>query len=120
MYFTHTKDGRTLTAALHGEIDHHSAKTARTQLDLLIERENPKVLRLQLADVGFCDSSGLGFIMGRLKKMSETGGAEPRHRPPAGAVGAGQNDQNREEGLRTMGKAIPKNGSGGVRDGRAG
>ena len=81
MYFTHTKDGRTLTAALHGEIDHHSAKTARTQLDLLIERENPKVLRLQLADVGFCDSSGLGFIMGRLKKMSETGGelivAEP-------------------------------------------
>ena len=42
MYFTHTKDGRTLTAALHGEIDHHSAKTARTQLDLLIERENPK------------------------------------------------------------------------------
>ena len=39
MYFTHTKDGRTLTAALHGEIDHHSAKTARTQLDLLIERE---------------------------------------------------------------------------------
>ena len=60
------KDGRTLTAALHGEIDHHSAKTARTQLDLLIERENPTVLRLQLADVGFCDSSGLGFIMGCL------------------------------------------------------
>ena len=69
MYFTHTKDGRTLTAALHGEIDHHSAKTARTQLDLLIERENPK-----LADIGFCDSSGLGFIMGRLKKMNELGG----------------------------------------------
>ena len=74
MYFTHTKDGRTLTAALHGEIDHHSAKTARTQLDLLIERENPKVLRMELADIGFCDSSGLGFIMGRLKKMNELGG----------------------------------------------
>ena len=73
MYFTHTKDGRTLTAALHGEIDHHSAKTARTQLDLLIERENPKVLRMELADIGFCDSSGLGFIMGRLKKMNELG-----------------------------------------------
>ena len=74
MYFTHTKDGRTLTAAPHGEIDHHSATTARTQLDLLIERENPKVLRMELADIGFCDSSGLGFIMGRLKKMNELGG----------------------------------------------
>ena len=66
MYFTHTKDGRTLTAALHGEIDHHSAKTARTQLDLLIERENPKVLRMELADIGFCDSSGLNVLGGEL------------------------------------------------------
>ena len=39
MYFTHIKEGGTLTATLHGEIDHHSAKVARTQLDLLIERE---------------------------------------------------------------------------------
>ena len=74
MYFTHTKDGRTLTAALHGEIDHHSAKTARKQLDLHIERKNPKVLRMELAYIGCCDSTGLGFIMGRLKKMNELGG----------------------------------------------
>jgi len=29
---------------------------------------------MELADIGFCDSSGLGFIMGRLKKMNELGG----------------------------------------------
>ena len=74
MYFTHIKEGGTLTATLHGEIDHHSAKVARTHLDLLIERENPRTLRLCLEDISFCDSSGLGFIMGRLKKMTELGG----------------------------------------------
>ena len=53
MYFTHIKEGGTLTATLHGEIDHHSAKVARTQFDLLIERENPRTLRLCHEDISF-------------------------------------------------------------------
>ena len=67
------KVGGVLTAYLLGEIDHHNAKQARHTLDLMIEREKPARFLLDLSGVGFCDSSGLGLVMGRMKKCSQTG-----------------------------------------------
>ncbi len=63
-----------LTAELDGEIDHHTAKDIREQIDLEIEMQNPKTLVLDFSDITFMDSSGIGLIMGRYKKIKQSGG----------------------------------------------
>jgi stage II sporulation protein AA (anti-sigma F factor antagonist) len=63
-----------LTVALRGEIDHHNAVKMRTGIDQLILDKRPSILVLDLKDIEFMDSSGLGLIMGRYKKMNELGG----------------------------------------------
>ncbi len=54
---------------ISGEIDHHSAKSIREEIDELIFSERPKELYLDFSNVEFMDSSGLGLIMGRYKLM---------------------------------------------------
>jgi stage II sporulation protein AA (anti-sigma F factor antagonist) len=60
---------------MFGEMDHHSAKTAREEIDAAITFESPMILRLNLSNINFCDSAGLGFIMGRYRKMQSIGGS---------------------------------------------
>ena len=66
--------GEVLTAALSGEIDHHTAATLREKVDEQIDRRMPKRLILDFSGVGFMDSSGVGLILGRSKRMQATGG----------------------------------------------
>ncbi|MBE6760545.1 MAG: STAS domain-containing protein [Ruminococcaceae bacterium] len=66
---------RTLTALLEGEIDHHTAKAMREEIDSAAVRMEPKLLRLDFSRVGFMDSSGIGLIMGRFRLMKESGGS---------------------------------------------
>ena len=68
------KDGVT-TAYLSGEIDHHTAGAIRRELDEYLTEHRPSVLRLDLSDIHFMDSSGLGLLMGRYALMSRLGGA---------------------------------------------
>ena len=57
-----------------GEIDHHNAVKLRGEADRLIKQyAAPKVV-LNLADITFMDSSGLGFIMGRVSLTQKLGG----------------------------------------------
>lgn len=63
-----------LTAALAGEIDHHTAARLRQQIDEEIDRRMPGMLVLDFGGVGFMDSSGIGLILGRSKRMQATGG----------------------------------------------
>ena len=65
---------KTLTAFLSGEIDHHTAKSAREQIDYAIQRSGATTLRLDFADVSFMDSSGVGLVMGRYRLMQSRGG----------------------------------------------
>ena len=58
-------EGDILTAALHGEIDHHTAAKVRGEIDTAMFKHRPRHLRIDLAEVGFMDSSGLGLILGR-------------------------------------------------------
>ena len=58
----------TLTAELDGEIDHHTAKNFREQIDLEIDTQTPKTLILDFSDITFMDSSGIGLIMADIKK----------------------------------------------------
>lgn len=62
-----TPDG--LTVWLSGELDHHSARMMREQIDAAVERTRPSNLRLDFSGVGFMDSSGVGLIMGRYRLM---------------------------------------------------
>ncbi len=59
---------------LSGEIDHHSARSIREGVDKLLVSHMPKTLVLDLSGVDFMDSSGLGLVLGRYKKICELGG----------------------------------------------
>lgn len=62
------------TALLEGEIDHHCAKQIREEIDAVVERTQPSILRLDFAGVQFMDSSGIGLILGRYRLMNLLGG----------------------------------------------
>lgn len=68
-----TKDG-IMYLRLNGEVDHHSASDLRRSVDNEICAVRPGRLVLDLSGVGFMDSSGLGFIMGRYALLRELGG----------------------------------------------
>ncbi|MCH5324569.1 MAG: anti-sigma factor antagonist [Eubacterium sp.] len=64
-----------LCAAIGGDIDHHTASEIRIRLDGEIERTLPSMLILDLSEVDFCDSSGIGLILGRQRLMESVGGS---------------------------------------------
>lgn len=59
---------------LSGEMDECSAQSIRQKCDKLID-ENPLVKKIiiNLADVAFMDSTGIGFLIGRYKKAARAG-----------------------------------------------
>lgn len=57
-----------------GEIDHHAVKDTRMQVDGLIVKNHPKTLVMDLSQIDFIDSSGLGFVLGRYRKMNDLKG----------------------------------------------
>lgn len=63
-----------LIALLEGEIDHHSARELREEIDSTASRTRPHTLTLDFSRVQFMDSSGVGLIMGRYRLVSEWGG----------------------------------------------
>lgn len=63
-----------LMIRLSGEVDHHSARPLREELDRLILQKQPRRLVLDLSAIEFMDSSGLGLLMGRLRLMQELRG----------------------------------------------
>lgn len=73
-YYSFAMEGGTLTVRLAGEIDHHSAIGVRSEVDALIFEMRPQKLVLDLSQICFMDSSGLGLIMGRYSLMKELGG----------------------------------------------
>ncbi|MDR1892910.1 MAG: anti-sigma factor antagonist [Oscillospiraceae bacterium] len=67
-------NGEVVTAYLEGELDHHSAKAIREEVDMAIFKDSPTLLVLDFRDITFMDSSGIGLIMGRYRVMSGLGG----------------------------------------------
>ena len=59
---------------INGDIDHHTAKQIRADIDKQINDSNPRILILNFSGVTFMDSSGIGLVMGRFRLMSERGG----------------------------------------------
>lgn len=66
--------GTTLVVGLSGELDHHSAESVRIKIDNKIEELGINNLVFDFGGVNFMDSSGIGVIIGRYRKVSEYGG----------------------------------------------
>ncbi|MGE5494319.1 MAG: anti-sigma factor antagonist [Burkholderiales bacterium] len=62
-----------ITAFLYGELDHHSADFVKSQLDEIIAKYRNANLILDLKNLSFMDSSGLGVLLGRYKKLKAHG-----------------------------------------------
>lgn len=65
--------GELVTAYLSGELDHHTAKNMREQIDSAVELNMPSALILDFRDISFMDSSGIGLVMGRYRNLAKTG-----------------------------------------------
>ena len=63
-----------LTIFLPEDVDHHNAEEIKREADRHIDREHIRYIIFDFADTGFMDSSGIGVIMGRYKKVSMLGG----------------------------------------------
>ncbi len=68
-----TRDDTQLTAALIGELDHHTAAEVREKIDAAILQERCPMLVLDLSGLTFMDSSGIGLIMGRYRLIRSLG-----------------------------------------------
>ena len=72
MEFERRRD--TVTVRMTGELDHCSAQPIRRELDGLIADPGVKKLVLDLREMPFMDSSGIGVILGRYRTLSQRGG----------------------------------------------
>ena len=63
-----------LKIRLLGEIDHHSARSVREEIDREIFLRRAKTVLMDLSGIDFMDSSGLGLILGRYTNVNQLGG----------------------------------------------
>ena len=66
--------GQRVIVSLVGELDHHSAAQARASLDAMLRDVTVREMQLDLSQVSFMDSAGLGVVLGRYKTLSARGG----------------------------------------------
>jgi stage II sporulation protein AA (anti-sigma F factor antagonist) len=62
--------GSVLIVTMTGELDHHSAEEVRNKIDDRLDREGIIKLVLNFSGVKFMDSSGIGVVIGRYKRLS--------------------------------------------------
>lgn len=71
MYLTIKAIDKNLIVSFKGELDHHSSKEAREKIDKYYFDKNLNNVILDLRDLTFMDSSGIGLIMGRYKNTEK-------------------------------------------------
>ena len=62
-----------VTAKLYGELDHHTAQEFKEKLDKLVCKKDVDELVLDLENLNFMDSSGIGVLIGRYRKLKARG-----------------------------------------------
>lgn len=60
---------RNLLLLLHGEMDHHGARSALREVEMAIDAALPKKLVMDFAGVTFMDSSGIALILRAQQRM---------------------------------------------------
>lgn len=66
--------GKLLITVMSGELDHHSAESVRIKIDNKLDELGKVNLLFDFSGVNFMDSSGIGIVIGRYRKISEYGG----------------------------------------------
>ena len=83
MPVTCKEEGRRLTAAVSGELDHHRARAVMEELDRCIDMTLPRELTLDLGGLTFTDSSGIAVLLRAHRRMGQVRGAmRVIHTPP--------------------------------------
>ena len=67
--------GSAVTVVIAGELDHFAAPQIRRRLDELLEDQTITHLVLDLENLTFMDSSGIGMLLGRLRALQARGGS---------------------------------------------
>ncbi|MED1204937.1 anti-sigma F factor antagonist [Heyndrickxia acidicola] len=63
-----------LCIRLNGELDHHTADNLRNKVTKAIDQYDIQHIVLNLEQLSFMDSSGLGVILGRYKQIKQKNG----------------------------------------------
>ncbi len=67
-------NGRTLLICPGEDLDHHNAEDIRIRSDEILDKYPVNQVVFDFTGVEFMDSSGIGVVMGRYKKMQYAGG----------------------------------------------
>ena len=73
--FSYEVRRNTLTVWLSGELDDRAAGRLRREIDGLIDEARVRRLVFDVSGLEFMDSSGIGLIIGRYKRVSKRGGS---------------------------------------------
>lgn len=65
---------RALLVTVSGELDHHTAAAVKEKADNKMRSSNAVNIIFDFSGLTFMDSSGIGMIMGRYKKVRSLGG----------------------------------------------
>lgn len=68
------KKNKTLIVKIQGEIDHHTCEILKNKVDNTLHNMNGKNIIIDMNQVTFMDSSGIGVIIGRYKLVKGIGG----------------------------------------------
>ena len=74
MEIIHKIDLHKVFVLLIGELDEHSAKNARIEIDKIIDENlKAKFFIFDFSKTTFMDSTGIGVLLGRYKKLKKNG-----------------------------------------------
>ena len=71
MQIKHRIYENTLYVVLSGELDEHSAYNARINLDEIFDMPKFNQIIIDLSELDFMDSTGIGVLIGRYKRMKD-------------------------------------------------
>ncbi|MCM1367342.1 MAG: anti-sigma factor antagonist [Roseburia sp.] len=73
MKIEHCKNGGELHIKLCGELDERFSSYVRLTLDGLIDDQTVKKVYIDMSDLAFMDSTGIGVLIGRYKRLKPRG-----------------------------------------------
>ncbi len=74
MGFSTRYRGNVLVVSLSGELDHHSADELRQAIEKELDKDIARHILLDLSQLVFMDSSGVGVLLGRYRRVLAQGG----------------------------------------------
>lgn len=74
MYVNYEMNEKALNVAFEEEIDHHTCLKSAIMIDDAIKKFLPKKVVFDFENVSFMDSSGIGMLIGRYRKIIRNNG----------------------------------------------